>query len=102
MPTFFFHVRSGDGELSRDLEGQEMADLEAAQQEALSANREILGEHILHGGSVDHRQIEIADEKDNILAVVRTGDVLFQDNQYRTYDDDVTKSAPVAHPVSVK
>jgi hypothetical protein len=102
MPLFFFHVRSGDDDVSRDLEGQELADLAAAREEAMRANREILGERILHGGSLDSRKIEIADEKGAVLDTVGTTDVLFKDDQLRSFEDDVTKSAPVAHPVSAK
>ena len=56
--------------VSRDTEGQELPDLDAARREAINANREMLGERLLHGGSLDHRQIEIADESGTVLAVV--------------------------------
>lgn len=36
--------------------------------EAISTNREMLGERLLHGGSLNHRKIEIADGKCKILA----------------------------------
>ena len=96
MPKFFFHVRDSDGEISRDCEGQELPDLEAARAEAINANREMLGERLLHGGSLNHRQIEIADEDDAVLATVDANDVLFQNGQFRNFSDDVTKSAPSA------
>jgi hypothetical protein len=96
MPRFFFHVRNGDGEISRDFEGQELADLEAARAEAISANREMLGERLLHGGSLNHRQIEIADQEGTVLASVNANEVLFQGGQLRSFSDDVTKSAPSA------
>ena len=94
MPRFFFHVRDADGEVSSDFEGQELADLEAARTEAISANREMLGECLLHGGSLDHRLIEIADQEGTVLASVDANDVLFQGGQLRSFSDDVTKSAP--------
>jgi hypothetical protein len=96
MPKFFFHVRDSDGEISRDDEGQELADLEAARAEAICANREMLGERLLHGGSLNHRQIEIADEHGTVLASVNANDVLFRGGQLRSFSDDVTKSAPSA------
>jgi hypothetical protein len=102
MPRYFFHVRSAEGDVSRDLEGQDLPNLEAARHEAVSANREIIGERLLHGGSLDGRQIEIADEAGNVLAAVKTGDVLFKGGQMRSFDDDVTKSAPVTNPISAK
>jgi hypothetical protein len=102
MPRYYFHVRDSDGDVSRDTEGQELAHLEAARLEAISANREILGEKLLHGGSIDGRIIEITDEKDTVLATVGADDVLFLDGHYQTYSDDVTKSAPVTNPIGVK
>ncbi len=90
MPRYFFHVREG-AELSRDLEGQELPNVEAARREAIAANREIMGEKILHGGSLDHRSIEIADETGRVVDVVTAHEVLRQG----AYPDDVTQSAPV-------
>jgi hypothetical protein len=98
MPRFFFHVRDGD-DLSRDEEGQEFPDVEAARREAVSSNREMLSERILHGGSINHRQIEIADETGHVVEVVSTSEVLFRHGRLQSYDDDVTKSASVNAPV---
>lgn len=95
MTRFFFHVRDGN-DVSRDTEGQELPDLEAARREALCTNREMLGERLLHGGSLDHRQIEIANEKGDVLAVLNSNDTLFLDGHLRSFSDDVTKSAPTA------
>jgi hypothetical protein len=101
MPHYFLHVRDGE-ELSRDFEGQDLADLEAARQEAICAVRELLSERLLHGGAIDGREIQIADEKGRVLAVVRSNDVLFREGQFRSFSDDVTKSAPVANPILPK
>ena len=95
MPRYFFHVRDEDGDISRDQEGQDLPDLEAARSEAVSANREMLGERLLHGGSLNHRQIEIADESGKVLIVIAASDVMFHDGEWRSYSDDVTKSAPI-------
>jgi hypothetical protein len=101
MPRYFFHVRDG-ADLSRDFEGQELPDLAAARHEAVSAVRELVGERLLHGGAIDGRTIEIANERDDVLAAVNASDVIFCEGQFRRYDDDVTKSAPVAMPISPK
>jgi hypothetical protein len=98
MPRFFFHVRDG-GEFSRDEEGQELADVAAARLEAVNTNREMLGERLLHGGTLNHRQIEIADESGHVVEVVTSADVLFKHGKLQSYDDDVTKSASVNLPV---
>lgn len=97
MPRYYFHVREGS-ELSRDTEGQEMPNAEAARKEAISASREILGEKLLHGGSLNHRTIEIADETGRVVDVVTSADVLFQGGKFSTFADDVTQSAPVTQP----
>jgi hypothetical protein len=101
MPHYFFHVRDG-GEFSQDFEGQELPDLEAAQQEAVCAARELIGERLLHGGTIDGREIQIADEKGRVLAVVLSDEVLFREGQFRSFSDDVTKSAPVTNPIFPK
>ena len=67
MPRYFFHVREG-AELTRDPEGQELPNAEAARTEAIRASREILSEKLLHGGNLGGRQVEIAD--DQRLAVI--------------------------------
>lgn len=93
MPRYFFHVREG-AEVSRDREGQELPNVEAARREALAANREILGDKLLHGGSLNHRSIEIADETGHVVDVVSAHDVLAKGS----FADDVTQSAPVTQP----
>jgi hypothetical protein len=98
MPRYFFHVRDG-AELSPDEEGQELPDLEAARHEAINTSREMLGERILHGGALNHRQIEIADETGHVVDVLTTADVLLRQGKLQSYDDDVTKSASVNLPV---
>jgi hypothetical protein len=98
MPRYFFHVRE-QSQVSRDAEGQELADLGAAKREAVSAAREMIGERVLHGGDIDGRIIEIADEQDHMLDEVHFRDVLFEAGIARSYGDDVTKSAPVTNPI---
>ncbi len=94
MPRFFFHVRNGGGDIGHDTEGQELPDLDAARREAINTNREMLGERLLHGGA-HHRQIEIANEHGEVLAVVNASEVvLAKGGQLRVFTDDVTKSAP--------
>jgi hypothetical protein len=94
MTRFFFHVRGADGDVSRDIEGQELPGLDATYQEALSTHREMLGESLLHGGALDYRQIEVANEQGEVLAVLNAKDTLFQEGQLRAFKDDVTQSAP--------
>jgi len=97
MPQFYFHVRDESG-FTPDLEGQELPDLDAARGEATSAARELLGEKLLHGGSLNHRVIEIADASGAVVGQVNSRDILFQDGDFRSYPDDVTHSAPKNSP----
>jgi hypothetical protein len=94
MPLYYFHVREGST-LSRDVEGQDLPNADAARREAIATSREILGEKLLHGGSLDHRTIEISDETGHVVDVVNASDVLFKAGELRSYSDDVTQSAPV-------
>jgi hypothetical protein len=97
MPRYYFHVREGQ-DLSRDLEGQVLPNAEAARAEAINASREMLGEKLLHGGSLNNRQIEIADETGHVVDVVSANDVLFKAGRFNSYSEDVTQSAPVNLP----
>ena len=97
MPHYYFHVREG-ADLSRDQEGQDLPNVEAARREAINSSREILGEKLLHGGSLNNRTIEIADETGHVVDVVNANDVLYQGGKLRSYSDDVTQSAPVTQP----
>lgn len=97
MPQFYFHVQDESG-YTPDPEGQDLPDAEAARREAVSATREILGETLLHGGALNHRTIEIADEHGHVVGRVNSRDVLFEDGHFRTYTDDVTQSAPTNAP----
>ena len=96
MPRYFFHVREGS-ELTRDTEGQELANTEAARAEAISTGREMLGEKLLHGGRLNNRQIAISDETGHVVDTISDRDVLMQRGELRSYADDVTQSAPVAN-----
>ena len=97
MPRYFFHVREGS-DLHRDGEGQDLPDVEAARREAISSVREILGEKLLHGGALNHRSIEIADETGHVVDVINSRDVLLKNGQFRNYPDDITQSAPTNSP----
>ena len=97
MPRYYFHIREGST-LNRDEEGQELPDAEAARQEAISAGREILGEKLLHGGSLNGRTIEIADETGHVVDEINLREVLFQGGHFRNYSGNVTQSAPTNSP----
>jgi hypothetical protein len=94
MPRFYFHVREG-AEISRDREGQELPDAEAARREAVNTSREILGERLLHGGALNHCRIEIADETGLVVDTVPFAETVLKNGHLRGYDDDITQSASV-------
>ncbi|HEY2007931.1 MAG TPA: hypothetical protein VGH23_03005 [Rhizomicrobium sp.] len=97
MPRYFFHVREGS-DLNRDGEGQDFPDAEAARREAINSVREILGEKLLHGGALNHRSIEIADETGHVVDVVCSRDVLLRHGRFRSYPDDILQSTPTKPP----
>jgi hypothetical protein len=97
MPRYYFHVRKGQ-HIFRDEEGQELPDSGAANREAINSIREIVGEKILHGGSLNSRTIEIADETGKVVETVSTREVLLKSGGFRSYTDDVADSAPKPQP----
>ena len=97
MPRYFFHVREGS-DLNRDGEGQEFADVEAARREAINSVREILGEKLLHGGVLNQRSIEIADQTGHVVDVITAREVLLKGGQFRTYADDILQSDATKPP----
>lgn len=72
---YFFHVREAD-QVIRDQEGSELADLAAARHEAWLSACDLALEDIRHGGPVRIREIQIADDKGNVIAVVPVLDIL--------------------------
>jgi hypothetical protein len=72
VPRYFLHI----DELDTDPDGTELADLEAARQEAVLAAREMLAEWIMQGADDIPTRIVIADEAGNVLGMVYMRDVL--------------------------
>jgi len=97
MPRYFFHIREGS-DLNRDGEGQEFANVEAARREAINSVREIMGEKLLHGGPMNHRSIEIADETGRVVDEINSRDVLLKNGQIRSYPDDIVQSPDTKSP----
>jgi hypothetical protein len=75
MPRFFIHSRSG-GEIVRDVEGQELPGLEAAQAAATATVRELLADEIKHATGPTLEAMIIADENGKELMTVRAKDIL--------------------------
>ena len=97
MPRYFFHVREGS-DINRDAEGQDLSDVEAARRQAVNSVREIISEKLLHGGALNHRSIEIADETGRVVDVINSREVLLKGGAFRTYADDIVQSAPEKSP----
>jgi len=75
MPLFFLHVYNRTG-CSRDEEGLELPDLEAARAEAVGGIRSILQDEVAHGSIDFEGRIEIADESGQVLATVHFHDAV--------------------------
>ncbi len=66
MPRFFFHIHNGSGE-TRDEEGLELPDLEAARLQAIEGIRSILKEEMGRGAIDFGGLIRITDHQDRHL-----------------------------------
>jgi Domain of unknown function (DUF6894) len=70
MPVFFLHVRDGD-QLTRDLEGSTLYDLQAARDEAIKSARELMADSIVSEGRIGiDRSIEVSDATGFTLLVI--------------------------------
>lgn len=74
VPRFFFHLY--DDLVSRDDEGLELADDEAARSRAIMSAREMACAEVLEGRlSLNHR-LDVEDESGSVIATVRFRDVV--------------------------
>jgi hypothetical protein len=64
MPRFYFDVRAGD-KCTRDQEGQELANIEAMQQEATLAALSIASEHL--SKESPELRVEVRDEAGHVI-----------------------------------
>ena len=72
---YFLHLRDGET-LIEDFEGEQYVDLNAAQDDAIVAARQMMAEKIRHGEVIDGQVIEICDEDGALVATVRFSDQL--------------------------
>ena len=75
MPRFFIHSRCGR-KIARDLEGQDLPGLEAAQAAATASVRELLADEIRGPSRHLLDAMIIADENGKELMTIRVKDVL--------------------------
>lgn len=75
MPCFYLNVYNDEVVIDQD--GVELQDLATAQARATEGIRSIIAEHVTFGRPVtlSHR-VEITDDNDDVLSVIRFGDVL--------------------------
>ncbi|KQT54889.1 hypothetical protein ASG43_00065 [Aureimonas sp. Leaf454] len=79
MPRYFFHVVSTTGTV-HDPEGSELADLDAALDEAIENARDAMSRSISRGHDVSRRDaIRICDEGGLVLRVVPYTDAILSD-----------------------
>ncbi|MDG2535228.1 hypothetical protein P6144_16325 [Sphingomonas sp. HITSZ_GF] len=72
---YFFHIQNGNG-CTRDEEGQEFADLDAARQSALTGIRSVLGEELMRGVVDLSGRLDICDGTDRVLLSVPFGEAV--------------------------
>ena len=67
MPRYFFHFRNQNG-LKEDYEGEELADLAAARETAMSSAREIIADDLLGSATaMGGCSFEVCDEAGKLL-----------------------------------
>jgi hypothetical protein len=74
MPRYFFHIRQGSLWLE-DYEGTELADLPAAMLDATASAREIVGNRLQQGLTINNQTFEISDAGGTVLAKLAFSDV---------------------------
>ena len=74
MPRFYFHLHHAVEAI--DEEGMELADLEAAREEAIRSGRDLVAEGVRNGQVNLSHWIEVHDESGTQVLVVRFGDVV--------------------------
>ena len=74
MPRFFFHIF--DDAVSRDDEGVELADAEAARRTALAGARSMMCDQLAAGRLSLHHRIEVRDEQGDEILTLAFGDAV--------------------------
>ena len=74
MPRFFLNARRADGEVIRDREGVEHADIDEARAEAERANVEVRSKLLATEprSAIRSGTVEVADETGSVLASIRS------------------------------
>ncbi|WP_312408186.1 DUF6894 family protein [Rhizobium sp.] len=75
MVRLFFHIREGN-RMSKDPEGAEFENVEAARMEAVRSARELLSQRVLNGEEIDGQVFELTGDDGTVMATVRFRDVL--------------------------
>ena len=75
MVRLFFHIREGN-RMSKDPEGAEFENVEAAHMEAVRSARELLSQRVLNGEEIDGQVFELTGDDGTVMATVRFRDVL--------------------------
>jgi hypothetical protein len=75
MPRFYFHICDDEG-MSRDEEGTDLPDTDAARRDAKASARDLISQYMKNRKSVTGQTLQIADETGEVLQVMDVRDVL--------------------------
>jgi hypothetical protein len=75
VPKFYFNVIA-QSDIIADLEGSDLATLDAAKLEAVSDARALMSEAVLRGRDISDWRIEISDDDGAVLASLRFSDTI--------------------------
>lgn len=75
MPRYYFHICDDEG-TSRDEEGTELPDLEAARHEARASARDLISQYMKNRKPVKNQTLQIANETGKVLEIMDVRAVL--------------------------
>jgi hypothetical protein len=75
MPRFYFHICDDEG-MSRDEEGTELPDLDAARREARASARDLASQYLKNRKPITGQTLQIADETGKVLETMEVRAVL--------------------------
>jgi hypothetical protein len=75
MTRYYFHIRDADG-MSRDNEGTELPNLEAARREARASGRDLIADAMKSRRLVAGQMLDIADEQGVVIETLTVSDLI--------------------------
>jgi hypothetical protein len=75
VPRYYFHICDAEG-MSRDEEGSDLPDIDAARREAKASARDLITQYMKNRAPVTGQKLQIVDETGEVLEIMDLRDVL--------------------------